>query len=94
MRQSYWWMLLFLLGAVQGWAQPKSRGMAAEQAVLESVHGFEAASYERGCMQYFDDTCAGVNGVNVFLLAKMTELNVCGSSGLSTALSQQQQPTH
>ncbi|BDS15055.1 lipase family protein [Aureispira anguillae] len=35
---------------------------------------FHAPTYEGQCMNYFNDTASGVNNVNAFILAKMTEL--------------------
>ncbi len=35
---------------------------------------FDPPTYEQKCIQYFNDTASGVNNVNAFILAKMTEL--------------------
>ncbi|CAA6805958.1 MAG: Lipase family protein [uncultured Aureispira sp.] len=45
----------------------------ASAQVLEN-YDFHAPTCEEKCMSYFNDTASGVNNVNAFLLAKMTEM--------------------
>lgn len=40
----------------------------------QALFSFEQSKQEINCFQQFNDTAAGVNAVNAFLLAKMTEL--------------------
>jgi hypothetical protein len=37
-------------------------------------YDFQAPTCEQGCISHFNDTASGVNNVNAFILAKMTEL--------------------
>lgn len=37
-------------------------------------YDFQAPTFEEKCMNHFNDTASGVNNVNAFILAKMTEL--------------------
>lgn len=46
---------------------------AVTAQVLEN-YDFHAPAFEEKCMSYFNDTASGVNNVNAFILAKMTEL--------------------
>ena len=49
---------------------------AYSQANKDNSHlyNFDPPAYEEKCFNYFNDTATGVNNVNAFLLAKMTEL--------------------
>lgn len=69
-----WWIGLYWGWACSVAAQPEKQLAARGLSVTQMAHDFEAAPYEQNCMRWFDDTASGVHSVNVFLLAKMTEM--------------------
>jgi len=61
-------LLLIILGSFAGIAY------AQEEDISQVLDHFQPPDYEEKCFQHFDDTASGVNLVNAFFLAKMSEL--------------------